>query len=132
MAIPDDDLGPAWLRDYGRIEADIEAMSAFARALIAEIQDNYVPHATRVIADMEAEHPRPAGDFREHARFLAEHETAMRAATDNVYWYVQAGNRLGNAAAEISTRYADADAFSAAQTHDVREALEASGATEAR
>ncbi len=45
MAAPDEDLGPAWLRDYGRIEADIEAMSQFARGLTAEIQDNYLPHA---------------------------------------------------------------------------------------
>ncbi len=115
MAIPDEDMGPAWLRDYGRIEADIEAMSQFAHGLIAEIQDNYLPHASRVIADMESEHPQPAEAFTEHLHFLTSHREAMNAATDNVYWYIQGYTNLGNAAAEISNRYADADAFSAAQ-----------------
>lgn len=126
MGIPDDDLGPAWLRDYGRIEADIEAMSQFARSLIDEIQNNYVPHASRVIADMESEHPLPA--FDELTRFLQAHRTASEASTDNVYWYIEGGTRLSNAAADVSARYADADAFSLARTEDVRHALEASGA----
>jgi hypothetical protein len=128
MGIPADDLGPGWLHDYGRIEADIEAMSQFAHHLIDEIQNNYVPHATRVIADMEADHPVPAAEFEEHTHFLGAHETAMRASTDNVYWYIEGGTRLSNAAAEVSSRYADADAFSLARTRDVVEALEASGA----
>ncbi|WP_051798166.1 hypothetical protein [Catenuloplanes japonicus] len=128
MGIPDEDLGPSWLHDYGRIEADIEAMSQFAHHLIDEIQHNYTPHATRVIADMESDHPPTAAEFEEHARFLGAHETAMRASTDNVYWYIEGGTRLSNAAAEVSSRYADADAFSLAQTKDVLEALNTSGA----
>jgi hypothetical protein len=126
MGIPADDLGPGWLHDYGRIEADIEAMSQFAHHLIDEIQNNYVPHATRVIADMEADHPVPA--FDELLHFLTAHRTASEASTDNVYWYIEGGTRLSNAAADVSSRYADADAFSLAQTRDVLEALEASGA----
>ncbi|GAB7050059.1 hypothetical protein [Catenuloplanes indicus] len=128
MAAPDEDLGPAWLRDYGRIEADIEAMSQFAHGLIAEIQDHYLPHASRVLADMESAHPQPAETFTEHLRFLEAHREAMHATTDNVYWYVQGYTNLGNAAADISTRYADADAFSAARAQDVRDALDAAGA----
>ena len=127
MSIPDEDQGPAWLGDHGRIEADIAAMSQFARSLTAEIQDNYVPHAGLVIADMETGHPQPVDAFAEHSRFLRDHEAAIRAATDNVYWYIQAGISLGDAATEISNRYADADAFSAAQTRDVLDALDATG-----
>ena len=47
--IPEEDRGPAWLRDYGftdfgDIAADIHAMSEYAQKLVANVQDNYAPH----------------------------------------------------------------------------------------
>jgi hypothetical protein len=48
MGIPDEDLGPRWLRDYGftdfgDVVADVEAMEDFAARLATEVQKNYVP-----------------------------------------------------------------------------------------
>ena len=42
MALPDEDLGPAWLRNWEYIEADIQAMDDFATKLRAEVETNYV------------------------------------------------------------------------------------------
>ena len=123
--IPEEDRGPAWLRDYGgAIEADIQRMEEFAAQLEAEVQQNYGPHMQKVVTDMTAPLPGPAEDFAELLSFMQTHQSAQQGTSVLI---TDVGNATGGfafAAKEVSQNYGDADAFSAARVRDVETALD--------
>ncbi len=123
MAIPEEDRGPAWLRDYGGIEADISKMEEFATKLDAEVRDNYVPHADYVWDYMGTELPAPAQEFAELADFLVEHNKVVVDATSYVHYYANATGGFADAAAKVSEQYRQSDAFAQARLRDVEAAF---------
>ncbi|MDG4784516.1 hypothetical protein O7626_00950 [Micromonospora sp. WMMD1102] len=127
--IPEEDLGPAWLRDYGgAIEADIQRMEEFAQQLLTEVQKNYVPHMEEVQADILPNMPDPHGGFAELVSFFDAHRNVQQD-TSNLVWDV--GNGTGGlavAAEKVSKNYGQADAFSRARVSDVENALDETGA----
>jgi hypothetical protein len=128
--LPEEDRGPAWLRDYGHtdfgdIEADIAAMEEFARRLAADVQDNYVPHLTGVTDAMLTELPPPAATFPELVDFMTAHQAAQDTTQTNVYNFANGTNRFATAARTISAEYQGADAFSHARVRDVEAAFKA-------
>lgn len=131
MALPEEDRGPTWLRDWRDIEADFHRMEDFAAKLRAEIQLNYAPHLSRVHDDMSAELPPPAAEFTELVSLLTTHQAAQQATSDLVHFYATATGGFANAAEEISRRYGQADAFTAARVTVVEAALDRSGVTSA-
>ena len=129
MAIPEEDRGPSWLRDYGYtdfgdISADIAAMEEFAARLAAEVQNSYAPHLTSVTDAMLTELPPPSGDFDELVGFLQDHREAQDATHMNVYNYANGTHHFATAAQHISKEYRGADAFSHARVADVNAAFE--------
>ena len=124
MRIPEEDLPPSWLRDYGEIEADISRMEEFAHKLEAEVRENYAPHLTYVYDDMGVQIPPPYAEFAELASFLRTHHTAAQDTTDMVHFYQNATGGFATAAAKVSERYRDADAFAAARVRDVEAAFD--------
>ena len=123
MALPEEDLPPSWLRDYGDIEADITRMEEFASKLENEVSQNYAPHLSYVYDDMLVELPRPYADFTELAGFLAAHTASAQNTADVVYFYRDATGGFATAAKTVSQQYRSADAFSAARVSDVETAL---------
>jgi hypothetical protein len=121
VGIPDEDRGPAWLRDWKQIEADITAMADFAAKLLDEVTSNYARHAQKVYDDMLI--VLPPANFAELLEFLEVHHTSQQAAADNVYEYANATSRMAYAAAQISKQYAQSDAFAHARVTDVEREL---------
>jgi hypothetical protein len=128
MGIPDEDLGPRWLRDYGStnfgdIAANIAAMEEFATKLAADVQNNYATHLGSVSESMRAELPHPTG-FPELKSFLEAHRDAQNLTENNVYNFANGTNNFAEAAHDISKKYRGADAFSRARVSDVDSAFQ--------
>ncbi|MEV7227947.1 hypothetical protein AB0M79_13135 [Polymorphospora sp. NPDC051019] len=128
MGLAEDHLGPRWLHSYGDIQADIGAMEEFAADLAAEVRDNYAPHMSAVYEHMATEIPQPAALFAELVSFLTVHQLSQQSTSDLVYHYHNVTGGLATSAAEISRKYADTDAFSAATVTDVNQALDRTAA----
>ncbi|WP_328462364.1 hypothetical protein OHA21_35025 [Actinoplanes sp. NBC_00393] len=130
--IPDEDLGPAWLRDYGHtdfgdIEADILAMEEFAARLKADVEQNYSPRALEVTDTMLTTLPPADERFSELHLFLAAHERAQDTALQNVYNYANGTYGFATAAREVSEQYRGADAYARARVTDVHAGLRIAG-----
>lgn len=141
MGIPDEDLGPRWLRDYqtmydydiaGRdtagtdggtgVRVDMPAMKDFASALHKNVDDDYNPHARKVFDDM-ATPTEGQLNFLELWWALEQHDTVKMAATDNVANHGNGTKIFAFAADEISKRYQQSDAYAAARLQDVHQYL---------
>lgn len=121
--IPEEDLGPSWLRGYGDIEADIRQMREFADKLEAEVRQNYAPHLAYIADDMAMPLPAPCAAFGELVDFLTAHQDVQQRSTNEVYHLANHTGGLANAAGTISEQYEDADAFARARVADVERAL---------
>ncbi|SDT76468.1 hypothetical protein [Actinoplanes derwentensis] len=133
MGIPEEDLGPAWLRDYdysdfGGIEADIQAMKEFAAKLTLNIEGSYAPHAQTVSDTMMTPLPE-APNFYELHLFLYAHDQVQLATQKNVFGYIDNTYRFASAADQIGDKYSDSDAFSRAKVTDVQQYLGAGATT---
>lgn len=129
MRIPEEDLGPAWLRNYGdHIEADIQRLEEFGARLDAEVRQSYVPHLEVLQEDVLVTLPNPAAEFTELATFMQTHQSTQQNTTNIVYTFRDATGGFAYAAQKVSSEYADADAFSAARVGDVETALDRTAA----
>lgn len=121
--ILEEDRPASWLRDYGRIEADIRQLREFAAKLEAEVRRNYAPHLSYIADNMSAKLPDPCDAFIELVHFLQAHREMQQATTDLVYALGGATGGLAAAAGTVAEQYAGADAFAAARIGDVERAL---------
>jgi hypothetical protein len=126
--IPEEDLPPSWLRDYGDIEADVSRMEEFAKKLNSEVTNNYAPHLAYVTDDMQTKLPGVYTDFPELHDFQTAYMATAQDTSDNVYFYGQATDGFAVAADEVSKQYQNSDAFSAARVSDVESALDKTAA----
>ena len=138
MGIPDEDLGPAWLRDYGSlhnignqsatgdggtgVRADLPAMQDFAAALEKNLYDDYEPHARKVLDDMSVR-PTSTLGFAELDAVLRQQQQVNFVASDNLANHGTGALRFARAIKEISQNYARSDAFAAASLNDVQRHL---------
>jgi hypothetical protein len=125
--IPEEDRPPAWLADFGAIEADVAAMEAFAASLDREVRDSYEPHLQLVTTSMMTQLPGAPDAFPELKSFLADHHKAQTATFSNTFNFRDGTGHFADAAKDISERYRGADAFAHAKVKDVNRAF-----TEAR
>jgi len=126
--IPEEDRGPAWLRDYGftdfgDIAADINAMEEYAKKLAADVADNYAPHLDGMSQAMLTRLPEPNPSFYELNSFLTSHTHMQNVTQNNVYAFGQGTSVLAAAAQKISSEYRGSDAFSHATVADVHKTL---------
>jgi len=126
--IPEEDRGPAWLRDYGftdfgDIAADINAMQEYAQKLAADVEHNYAPHLTGVSTAMLTRLPPPNAGFYELSSFIQAHTSVQEVTQNNVYAFGTGTNILASAAQKISTEYRGTDAFAHAKVADVHDVL---------
>ncbi len=109
--------------DLSQIEADVAAMESFAKALAADVKNNYAPNMRHVTDAMLTEIPQPPIDFVELYSFLYAHREAQDVTQQNVYNYANGTARFANAATQISDTYRGSDAFSHAKVADVDKAF---------
>jgi hypothetical protein len=126
--IPEEDRGPAWLRDYGftdfgDIAADINAMQEYAKKLAADVEDNYAPHLNGMSAAMLTRLPVPDPAFYELTSFIKSHTSVQVVTQNNVYAFGEGTSILASAAQKISTEYKGTDAFAHAKVADVHDVL---------
>jgi len=134
--IPEEDRGPAWLRDYGYtdfgdIEADLQAMEDFAKKLASEVDQNYAPHVPPVTEAMLVELPPPANTFPELVNFMTAHHAAQNTTQKNVFNFAGGTHDFASAAHTISREYQGSDAFSHARVRDVNKAFDAAAKPDA-
>jgi hypothetical protein len=127
--IPEEDLPPSWLRDYGDIEADISRMEEFAKKLNNEVTNNYAPHLPYVFDDMLTELPSVYTDFPELHAFRETYRVTAQLTTNTVYNYRDATEGFATAAKTVSNQYQSSDAFSKARVTDVEAALNETAAS---
>lgn len=130
--IPDEDLGPAWLGDYGHtdfgnIEADILAMEEFAARLKADVEQNYAPLSRGVSETMQTALPPAHEGFLELQFFQAAHDRVRRAAQENVYNFGPGTYGFATAAGEVGEMYRGTDEFARARVSDVQAELRTAG-----
>jgi hypothetical protein len=77
---------------------------------------------------MQARIPEAAPEFGELAAFLTTHDVAASDTTNFVHFYKDATGGFASAAAEVSQKYREVDAFSAASLADVEAALDQTAA----
>jgi hypothetical protein len=128
--IPEEDRGPAWLRDYGftnfgDIAADINAMAEYAKKLAADVEANYQPHLKGMSAAMLTRLPTPNPAFYELMLFMESHNHVQNVTQNNVYAFGTGTSVLAVAAQKISDKYRGTDAFAHAKVADVHETLAA-------
>jgi hypothetical protein len=139
MGIPEEDLGPRWLRDYGSlydiggqpaaadggtgVKVDMPRMKDFAGALRKNVDADYVPHAKKVFDDMTVPTGQTDYRFSELYSALNLHQQVAQATTDNVANQGNGASVFAEAAKKISDEYAKSDAFSAARVTDVHKDL---------
>ncbi|WP_067508458.1 hypothetical protein [Actinoplanes sp. TFC3] len=121
--IPEEDRAPAWLSDYGAIEADISAMEDFAKALTSEVADGYDPHVTQVAQVMKDDLPTGFPRFVEMGHFLSRHNEVKNETLANTYNFGIGTSNAAAAAAKISDDYKASDAFAYATVNDVKDAF---------
>jgi hypothetical protein len=126
--IPEEDRGPAWLRDYGftdfgDIAADIHAMAEYAKKLAADVEGNYMPHSNGVSTAFGVTLPTPNSEFHELCAFMKAHDAVREITKDNVAAFGRGSSVLANAAQQISDDYGKSDAFAHATVRDVDKAF---------
>ncbi|MFI5932846.1 hypothetical protein [Actinoplanes sp. NPDC051494] len=122
--LPEEDRGPAWLSDYGAIEADIQAMEDFAKGLASEVSKGYDPHFQKVEAAMKIQLPLGDPRFKELVSFMEQHHRVQTQTFDNAYYFAPGTTQAALAAGEIGKAYQGSDAFTHANLQDVDKAFE--------
>ncbi|MEU7819909.1 hypothetical protein [Catellatospora sp. NPDC049133] len=140
MGLPEEDKGPAWLRDYGResgytkanvftgyddgsLAVDLQSLVDFAEALETEHTKDYRPHAQEVFKDMSAKVADPHADFIELCSSLGWQRELLVQTSDALLKHDQAVLAFVTAARQISKKYGEADALGAAKAQDVNKNL---------
>jgi hypothetical protein len=126
--IPEEDRGPAWLRDYGftdfgDIAADINAMQEYAQKLAADVDENFTPHFTGMTAAMETPLPVADSNFYELSSFVEAHKAVRGLTQDNMYAFGHGTSVFAAAAQKVSHEYRGTDAFAHAKAADIHKVM---------
>lgn len=141
MGLPEEDKGPAWLRDWGSktgftesnsstgyvdgqsLAVDIDSLVAFADALQAEHEQDYRPHVREVFDGMAAQPAGPDARFVELNEVMVHHRDMLVQTSTALANHDKAIIAFVDAARAISEEYRGADALSAAKVADVEDHL---------
>jgi hypothetical protein len=141
MGLPEEDKGPAWLRDWGNktgytgtdtqtgyvdgqsLAVDINSLVAFANALQTEHEQDYRPHVREVYDGMAANPAGPDARFVELNEVMTHHRDMLVQASTALANHDKAIVAFVDAARAISEEYRGADALSAAKVGDVEDNL---------
>ncbi len=141
MGLPEEDRGPAWLRDWGRstgytesnpqtgwvdgsaLQVDVQDLLAFATALQTEFEQDYLPHVDEVYRLMEKTPASPDERFVELTESMTHHREMLVRASDTLEQHKFAVVAFFEAARKIGNDYRGTDELTAARVGDVEATL---------
>ncbi len=120
-----DDSGPAWLADYKPLSVDITKLADFAKLLTSELEENFRPHATKIVGGFATGVPFGRGSLSclELSQATGTYGEVLARANELLTAHDQATLIFAQAAQTIANEYRDTDAFSAATLGDVAAVL---------
>src|SRR5262245_56815198 len=137
VRLPEEDRGPAWLRDWGRetghtdldsfsgyvdpdaLAVDIQSLVKFAEALEAEQTSALRPHVQTVLEGFCAVTAHPDARFVELTEGMLHHREMLELTTTALANHDTSVAAFVAAACAISSEYRSADAMSSASVSDV-------------
>ena len=137
MGLPEEDRGPAWLRDWGRrtgytesdpmtgyvdgnaLQVDVQDLLAFSQALQTEFEQDYLPHLDEVYRLMEKAPSAPDERFVELTEGMTHHRDVLVQTSTILEEHKQAVVAFFTAAKEIGNAYRGTDELTAARVSDV-------------
>jgi hypothetical protein len=118
--IPDEDLGPRWLRDEVSINVRVDGLRNFAKALLEDLEKNFGTHVPQVYDAMSAH--ACVGDglfFAEMNQVRTKHYKCLDATVNLLQAYARGTYALGSGADTVADKYDDADELAKAKAQDV-------------
>ncbi|AEV88603.1 Duffy receptor gamma form [Actinoplanes sp. SE50] len=102
-------------------------MEDFARKLLAEVDNNYAPHADQLSNQLLTRLPPADARFHELSAFATVLESAQDTCQQNIYNFANGTHGFAKAAEQVSEQYRGSDAFARARLKDVEAALSVAG-----
>jgi hypothetical protein len=118
--IPDEDLGPAWLRDEVSIDVQIDGLRSFAQALLQDLDKNFGTHLPQIY-DVMSKHAC-VGDglfFVEMDEVRNRHYECLTAIVNLLRDYASGTYAMGKGADTVAKNYTDADSLAHVRVRDV-------------
>jgi hypothetical protein len=122
--IPDEDLGPAFLRDEVSIDVQVEGLRSFSRALLQDLEKNFGTHVPQVY-DVMSKHAC-VGDgmfFPEMDAVRNRHYECLTSIVNLLRDYATGTYAMGKGAETVAKNYSDADSLAHVKATDVDKVL---------
>jgi hypothetical protein len=138
MGIPEEDKGPAWLRDYGEksgnletdtrwgyqvekdsFAVDLKGLQEFGAKLKTELEQDYVPHANTAVTYMATEVTVLPEAFLELCSAVDHQSKSLDALRDHLTRHYEAVKAFAEFATKMATTYGNVDATAEASVRDV-------------
>jgi hypothetical protein len=120
MAIPQEDLGPAWLRNEKSIDVRVDGLQTFAQALLEDLDKNFSTHVPQVYDVMSKQSCVGDGMFFAEMDTVRERHYECLTAVVNVLRDVAKGTYVvGKGAETVAQNYGDADNMAQVNVKDV-------------
>jgi hypothetical protein len=138
MGIPEEDKGPAWLRNYGEKSGNLETnntwgyqaetdafavdlvgLKEFGSKLKVELDQDYAPHAKTVGTYMATEMQMLPAAFLELCNVVDTQAASLDVLRDHLTRHYQAVAAFSEFAIKMAETYGNADATASASVWDV-------------
>jgi hypothetical protein len=123
--IPDDDLGPAFLRDDVTIDVQVDGLRSFAQALLQDLDKNFGTHVP-LVYDVMSKHAC-VGDgmfFAEMDEVRNRHYDCLTSIVNLLRDYATGTYAMGKGAETVASKYADADSMAHVKVTDVQRVMQ--------
>jgi hypothetical protein len=125
MAIPDEDLGPHWLRDEKSIDVQVEGLKSFSKALLEDLDKNFGTHVPQIY-DVMSKHAC-VGDgmfFAEMDEVRNRHYECLTSIVNLLRDYASGTYAVGKGADTVAKNYTDADSLAHVKVTDVQKVMQ--------
>lgn len=117
--LPPEDRPSQFISDYKDIEVKVDDLDTFAKSLMSELEQNYLPHRDKVAEELAVGDVYTNQSFTEFIEALQKHTEVRQLTLNRLFDHGDGTGTLSTAAEIISKNYGSADAYSAATTRDV-------------
>jgi hypothetical protein len=122
--IPDEDLGPDWLRDTVSINVEVDSLKTFAQALLADLEKNFGTHLPQVYEAMSIH--ACVGDgmfFPEMDAARTKHYECLDTAVNLLRDHAKGTFAMAKGAEVVAANYGDADTLAQVRVRDVEHVM---------
>jgi hypothetical protein len=123
--IPDEDLGPHWLRDEVSIDVQVEGLKSFSKALLEDLDKNFGTHAPQIY-DVMSKHACVGEGmfFAEMDEVRNRHYECLTAIVNLLRDYASGTYAVGKGADTVAKNYTDADSAAHVKVTDVQNVMQ--------